>query len=235
MKLSFQPSSENWYAEEISLSIHLLRCYAEDVEKQVSNSIKRFEEERNYHEIDYGEEVAVIEEHRGLADDSWNLPLLFEVDLPNLQRKSAFVTLLSFLENELNNLCRLLKRERNLTLAFSDLSGNGIERASSYLKKVVQLAWNQGNDWQEMLKFRDIRNYIVHNDGKVEISDKNQSLINYLISAPYFEGDVNLLKEKEEIQDKSWKIIIKEGCLSHVLTTFDAIFKELDELVNSSK
>lgn len=96
------------------------------------------------------------EERRKLADY-----------FPNLLRSSLFVTIYSTLENELNRLCRELSKEDGLDV--EDLRGSGIIRAGTFLSRVCRVDFPQeSKEWKRLLEYNQLRNIIVHNNGKVD-------------------------------------------------------------------
>src|SRR6266542_563799 len=100
----------NWYRYDVGFSIDLLRQYVRGVENQIAEGIEAFHkhkeiriDEATPHEND----VQTVTVHRGLDDETWDLKGVFEDHFPNLQRRGALITLYSFLEHELNDLCGL--------------------------------------------------------------------------------------------------------------------------------
>lgn len=95
---------------------------------------------------------------------------------PNLLRSSLFVTIYSTLENELNSLCRELSKEDGLDV--EDLRGNGIIRAGTFLSRVCRVDFPQeSKEWKRLLEYNQLRNIIVHNNGKVEGNGHLESLL----------------------------------------------------------
>lgn len=87
--------------------------------------------------------------------------------LKNL-RYSAVVSVYSFLEVALNDLCAYLKRAMGLLLDLGDLTGDGIMRAKVFLIKVCKVDFpEKSNEWQEIMKLNLVRNCIVHTQGDV--------------------------------------------------------------------
>jgi uncharacterized protein YutE (UPF0331/DUF86 family) len=89
----------------------------------------------------------------------------------NLLRKSFFISLYTFLETRLNQECvRRAKYSIDTTIALSDLYGRGIDRAKTYLVKVLGSTFPFGTsqEWEEIKQYAKLRNSIVHNDGKIK-------------------------------------------------------------------
>lgn len=86
---------------------------------------------------------------------------------PNLLRSSLFVTIYSAVENELNSLCHQLSKQDGLEV--EDLRGNGIQRACTFLTRVCRVDFPEDRrEWQMLRSYNQLRNVIVHNNGKLE-------------------------------------------------------------------
>jgi hypothetical protein len=70
-----------------------------------------------------------------LSDDYYTIDELY-IDQ---YRKSTLVSIYSFLEHSMNNLCNLCQEFYALTLGVKDLNGSGIERARAYLNLLIVL------------------------------------------------------------------------------------------------
>ena len=81
---------------------------------------------------------------------------------------STIVTVYSLLEISLNDLCRYLCNSKKLSSSLEELRGKGIKRAKLYLEKVCLIDFPENNEWNEILKFNEIRNCIVHAQGDIE-------------------------------------------------------------------
>lgn len=137
-----------------------------------------------------------------------------------MQRKSALISLYSFLEFELDNLCALLKKQEGYKIDFKDIKGKGIERSILYLKKVANLQLDKGDSiWLEVINIQKIRNLIVHNNSKLKLLDGKQKED----ESQYIKGNIFLSGESE--------IIINKGFLTHVLKSFNELFKKIDSLI----
>jgi hypothetical protein len=213
----------NWYRFDVKFSVELLVAYVDGVEAQVNRSIEEF---RAGHQEDAGQEVrnegyvAVSAHYAGLDDSSWDLASIFESYFPNLQRQSALITLCGFFEHELLALCSLFQKDRGHKFGLGDLKGAGIERAITYLERVVGLNIDKSSAlWAEIRSIQAVRNLIVHDAGKLTYQDgmPRKSERQYVEASPHLSGD-------EEIS-------IAEGYLRHVLDTFDQFFKNIGDAV----
>lgn len=205
-------SPRSWY-DNVQFESDLLRSYAASIEKQILDSVDKFHREKEVHvfEIDseYGSDVVTT--HQGLDDSTYHLETIFEDYFPNLQRRSALITLFSFLEYQLDKLCRLFATDQEFSISLSDLKDTGIDRSYRYLTKVVGLEIDNGTStWRELKLIQGLRNAIVHDDGKLKKPETKK----YVGASPHLFGD-------DEVK-------IKEGYSEHVLEAFDIYFKEID-------
>jgi hypothetical protein len=213
----------NWYKYDAQFSIELLREYISGVERHIVEAIEVFHREKETHVFEESAEegyARIVEMHRDLDDETWDLEGIFEGYFPDLQRRSALITLYSFLEHELEELCGLFIRDENLKVSLNDMRGTGIERALLFLEKIVGLQIDKGTaTWQEVKNIQKVRNLVVHNDAKLKDRSGNPKadVIKYVEGSVYLSGD-------EEIN-------ILDGYLLHVLETFDRQFQEIDKLV----
>lgn len=103
------------------------------------------------------------------SDDYLSLSEIF----PNTLRSSLFVTCYSLLECRLIDLCKYLRKQHNYSIKLDDLRERGISGARVYLKKIMGINFpDQPPLWTDILVYKDIRNFIVHNDGRLGDSDK---------------------------------------------------------------
>ena len=114
----------NWYQYDASFSVDLMTSFVGGIEKQAAESVA------SYKAIQH-----TADRHQGLNRESWDLENIFGEYFPSLQRRSAFLTVWSYLENRLDQLCLFYQSERKFGLSFTDLSGKGIDRSTAYLEK----------------------------------------------------------------------------------------------------
>ncbi len=209
----------NWHPSEVTGSVELLSVYVTDIEEQVRKGIADYRQRAETILVESpfdSESERVVTVHKELDDGTWDLTEIFESYFPNLQRRSALVTLFSFFENELESLCKRIRSHDHLKIDLSDLADKGIVRSTAYLEKIVGLAEVRGcQTWQEIRKIQSIRNLIVHADGKIpiQIDGKPANVVEYIRGSPLLQGG------KE--------VVILEGYLAHALHTFDGYFAHL--------
>jgi len=202
----------NWYQYEASLSIDLMVSFVSAVEKQATESIAAYKHSRS------------VDAHGGLDHDTWDLDSIFGEYFPSLQRRSAFLTVWSFLEHQLDQLCLFYQSERNFSLSFTDLSGKGIDRSTSYLEKVAQLqGLKASQEWNVLKTLQRIRNVIAHDDGKVrDHLGKREDVIRVDMKK------IGFLSGDDEI-------VVAEGFLSKVVDGCTHYFKLVDKTIYVSQ
>jgi len=128
-------SLSNWHMTIFSPSVELIDHFVGQVENQIADAIHKYRtEKRTYIDVDnaerdgrqYGQEVEI---YGNLDSMGWDMKALFEEHFPNLQRRSAFITVYGSFEFEFFQLCTLFQKEKHLTIGVSDLSGKGIVQA----------------------------------------------------------------------------------------------------------
>lgn len=215
----------NWYQYEMSSSVELLDAYVTDIERQVAKCIADYTTNVKHVVVDehLGDEaVRIVRVHNGLDDETWHLPEIFEIYFPNLQRRSALITLYSFFEHELDKLCERLRKHENIKVRIADMANTGVKRSVTYLEKVVGVEGNQQSPiWSSIQDVRKIRNLVVHADGRLlddaGIRKKTEDAI--IAKTP-------LLGGTNEVQ-------LKEGYLAHVLETIDQYFKLVEKSIKA--
>lgn len=218
----------NWFTIEASFSVEYLSGFIENTERQIEQNIERYEEDIEVEEaitdVDGEEYRYGVMYWRGLDGDMWNIKEIVSTYFPNLQRRSALITLFGYFEHELDQLCVLYKSEKEFRIALSDIKGQGIDRSTRYLKKVADINTHKNSDeWRQIKNVQNIRNLIVHQDGRLSDKSDNriQNVIKYINQTELLSGDT--------------EVILNEGFLKHVLKTFNAYFKLLDEAIQSSE
>jgi len=99
----------NWYQYDASFSIELMNSFVDGIEKQAADSVVRYKAIQH-----------TADGHQGLDRESWDLENIFGEYFPSLQRRSAFLTVWSYLEHQLDRLCLLYQSERKSGLSFTD-------------------------------------------------------------------------------------------------------------------
>jgi hypothetical protein len=213
----------NWYNTILTPSFELIDHFVSQVEPQIADAIQKYHAGKKTYlavdEIVDGQRFAQEVETYGKIDSmGWDMKALFEEHFPNLQRRSALITVYSSFEYELFQLCALFQQEKNLTIAVTDLSGDGIKQAANYLEKVAELDTQLGShEWQNVNHIRVIRNMIVHREGR---------LLNAEGKRPKHE--TNAIEKLPFIHADDVEVLLEPQFLPKAVSTFDSYFELID-------
>lgn len=141
----------------------------------------------------------------------------YSIEFPNILRTSVFLSLYSFLENQLVVLCKQIQSRKRISLSVNDLNDSGIEKASKYLKKVVGIDFpDNTKEWTYIKQCNQLRNCIVHNGGIV--NEENKKLLNAIATIPSVKAEYNLLEKGIKLE--------KEFCLDFIMN-IESLWKQL--------
>jgi hypothetical protein len=202
----------NWYQYEASFSIDLMVSFISTLEKQAIESIAHYTNTRS------------VTGHEGLDNETWDLDSIFGEYFPSLQRRSAFLTVWSFLEHQLDKLCLFYQSEKSFELSFMDLSGKGIDRSTNYLEKVAGLqGLKNSQQWDVLKTLQRIRNVIAHDDGKLRnhLGKRKDGIQADMTKIGFLSGDD--------------EIVVAEGFLSKVVVACNDYFKLIEEAIYTSQ
>jgi hypothetical protein len=88
-----------------------------------------------------------------------------------------FLAAYAFLEHTMLELCAALASEKPHTVSLKDLRGEGLEPAKVYLKKVQEIAFpDQSAEWNRLTFYREIRNALVHRNGRLSPTQKGEAV-----------------------------------------------------------
>lgn len=124
---------------------------------------------------------------------------------------SLWMTLVSLLEDALFTLCRCYQNLGNTSIKLSEAKGQGLEKATMYLKHQVGIAkFTDNKNWEHITAIRDARNIMAHSGGHVP----NKQMVRKKLDKFGIEYD-------EQVS----KICITHDC---VLTAFETIIAFLE-------
>lgn len=223
----------DWYTTVFSPSVELIDHFVAQVEPQIADAIHKYKTKKRTDilvEEDVDDEdgqplAQEIESCGNLDSLTWDMKALFEEHFPNLQRRSALITVYSSFEYQLIELCTLFQREKGLTIEVTDLKDRGILQAANYLEKVARLDTNRGSrQWQTINHIRIVRNVFVHRDGRLLDAQGKRS-----------KQEKNAIKGLEHIQSSESEIFLMPGFLPEVVRTFKSYFKLIDDSIQKTK
>ncbi|NHC63073.1 hypothetical protein [Paenalcaligenes suwonensis] len=224
MKLHSLDHPLYWYKYNVSGSIEILDAYISDVEQQVDKSTANFKansEEVVIEGVYKDEPPTCITVYKGLNGGSWDLNAIFLEYFPNLQRRSALITLFAFFEHELNKLCALFQATEKYQLSLKDVAGVGIARARTYLSKVALVdLTDPPKPWSDIKNIQALRNLVVHADGRLpQDGQTDRSALH-----KYIENNELLTGDRE--------VVLRAGYLKYSLTCFDEYFTQIDKAIH---
>ncbi|MDR5836614.1 hypothetical protein [Caballeronia sp. LZ034LL] len=211
LKHAFHPL--HWYDYIVYPAYEVMLAYLAKIEEQVDAGVADFRRNKRLEVLEETDEYNItVEHHEGFVHGFWDLHVLFERDFPSIQRRSALITLYSFLEHELDKLCELLQRTEDHALSLKEIHGTGIDRSAIFLKKVAGLAIPRNNrHWAEIRNIQKTRNAFVHANGRIEQESR---------LLPYVKASQHLAMYGSEIT-------IQNGYLDHVLDVFKKHFLDV--------
>ena len=159
--------------------IRLFESYLEDMESFLAEEAER------------AETADLIEPEPAEDEDELELAAIEVPDWFRLEeleafadilRSSFFANLYSFLEFQIEEECRRRKNV-DVSLELSDISGSGITRARTYFSKVLGVSFPaDGVEWKEIKHYRSLRNCFVHSRGRLDRRQDEKSLRKYVES-----------------------------------------------------
>lgn len=138
---------------------------------------------------------------------------------PDILWRTTFLHSYFRLESALDQVCKNLQQTEDHKVGLSDIAGNGIFRASIYLKKVCGISKPfSDNTWSKLNDYNKLRNIFVHGEPlvdrkkAVELAKRNEGLliaaIDFDTIALRFSKEFNL--EAIHIIDDFFQILRKE-------------------------
>lgn len=151
----------------------------------VLGKLEMFEEYAQYIESNLEKELDSFREYMdGLSDDDkeefidchYDEIAQYRDDFPTILRNSLFISVYSFLEDKIIDLC---DQPDKTSIKLDDLQGNGIKRASLFIKKVKKEDFPDNTDeWRFINNANQVRNCIVHCGGDVEKANNTNKVKN---------------------------------------------------------
>lgn len=211
-----------WDERHAAPSLEILRGFVESIERDIDNSIAEFQKaefETEVLDLDEDRPPQIVRFFHGLDDFSWDFDELFLKHYPSMRRSSTLLSIYASLEDEINLLCFNAQKHKKYDIGFKDLTGTGLERATSYLTKVCGLhGIKQDASWNELKKIGQLRNKMAHTDGKIR---KDDDIMKYVKSRK----DLSTVSIYRLYEDT--RINLEKGYLEHVLDTVSTFFHHL--------
>ncbi|WP_169237775.1 hypothetical protein [Candidatus Roseilinea sp. NK_OTU-006] len=134
--------------------------------------------------------------------------------LTRLLRNSLLVSIYSFTEHSLIDICRFLRR-KDVKVSVSDIKGqNDIDKARIYIAKVLGASFpDNSSEWAQIQTYRRIRNCIVHNDAYIDKGSPDRRPIEQ-----YAKDNANLLRLDKD------SVLLEQGFCEKMLDVIREFF-----------
>ncbi|MCR8966168.1 hypothetical protein O0550_23785 [Brevibacillus halotolerans] len=107
----------------------------------------------------------------------------WNIKFPTILRATVFLSCYAYFEHQLVTMCKDFERQEDILVKYNDLTGQGIEKAAKYLKKVCNIEFpDQSPEWNRIKKYNLIRNCFAHNLGILEGMKNENKIIEALSS-----------------------------------------------------
>ncbi|MGM0825105.1 MAG: hypothetical protein ACQEUY_10320 [Pseudomonadota bacterium] len=144
-----------------------------------------------------------------------------QVKYPSIHRQSIILTIFSFIENELNTLCYILSESVNSSVLLKDLSGQGVERALLFLRKIAAFDLSAlGSEVAFIRGVNSVRNQIVHN-GSALPQDAKHKVNVFVGSQQHLAGEPRR------------SLLVREEFVPEMIVTLIGFFEKLDNQVQA--
>lgn len=223
--------NSDWLSISIRLKTDSFKNYLQHMETFLETEIRSLHERYSESTEGYSAELAQQTYEDEFLDDSYYL----KTEFPNILRKSFIVSIYSYLEQQLFDICDYLQRHNNFDKKNKDISNGrkSIFFTEHYLKNIAEIDLNNTeSQWEEILKINRIRNHITH-EGKsiceniLNPNNKNEKRVVETFEAyKYF----RLLEEKPFLKNNQveyYKIMLTSDFCYAILNKVIEYLREL--------
>jgi hypothetical protein len=206
----------DWAGIMLNTEVSFIRDYIESTASAFDTAFAAFDSKM-------AEEAAKLPEEmrHDLYEDGSMTAFNLMQHFPAFSWLTTFVSIYSFLEDEMLNLAATLGRHIGIKLSPDDLRHSGIFAAQVYLTDLCGITFPvTKHPWQEIVHYNAIRNVIVHSRSRIWRSKKAKSI------REYAKGKKSIAVDNDRIQ------LSKEFCLE-VLGNVNALLDELTDLARA--
>jgi hypothetical protein len=219
-KLLTSPPTQSidWARMMLHTEISFIRGYIESTASAFDTAFAAFDSK-------VAEEAAKLPEdmQQDLYEDESAKAFNLMEHFPAFSWLTTFVSIYSFLEDEMLGLAEMVGRHIGIKLSPDDLRHSGIFAARVYLTDLCGIAFPDAkHPWQEILHYNPIRIVIVHSRGRIWRSKKAKAIRKYV------EGKKSITTDYYRIQ------LSKEFCLE-ALGNVEALLGELMDLAREDR
>lgn len=173
---------ESWMQGGVRIDLDNLRTYIIELSEALNSKTGEFVAKVESQAASMAEDER-DEWYEWNSDTHWQLTDVF----PTILQNSLLVSTDSYLESVLSSIVRHMERDQPNQIKVKDLRGVGIDLYSAYLKKVQGVDFpDKTPEWQAITIYHKVRNFIVHNDRKLDDSKNAQAIRNFVKGHPTF-------------------------------------------------
>ena len=181
MNVNWRPYDDLWQLANDPERPRYIFFSFSDYLKTIADFVEK-ERKKNNQQIEEIEKTIPLEEFQEGGNPSDYYVGLEEsfAEFENTLFSSFFVMIYGYMESELIHYCQYLEKRDPQKVELSDLAGkNDVLKSITYLTKVQQLEFSIKNSpmWERIRGFKTLRNYIVHNQGKLDDDNKWNALL----------------------------------------------------------
>ncbi|SBO11735.1 hypothetical protein VME0621_03871 [Vibrio mediterranei] len=203
------------------LTYKLLNSLCRSTEQGIQQNIEDYQNNgAEFVEVDHDPQYGPIgfEHYNNITHfDVLDLDDTVTIHFPSMQRRSVLLTIFGIFEHELEEFCKAYAKKYQLKVKVSDFKGSGIERSTTYIKKVLEISVPSS----ELRKVQVLRNACAHQDAKYMKPDGQR--ITEIVAL------VNEQSAFLELDSLENKVIVKTGFLDWVLKLFKNYFQALEQ------
>ncbi|MED0994361.1 hypothetical protein P4T34_02535 [Bacillus mobilis] len=219
----------NWLAISIDMELKTFEKYMNEMENFIINQL---------HELDaqYSEEkkrCSSEEEATHIFEYQYeNQFYYYENDFPHILRKSFIISLYSFLEQKLMEICKNLEYSNNKKLSLASMGSKGIFKYYKYLNEIANVDLTSvKKEWHQIIKINKIRNHFVHDgndllDKILKPKNKEEYQTNKTLNA--------FIHFNLAVEDKQFTKVVKpQGKLKYSTQISDEFCKEALNIIKA--
>jgi hypothetical protein len=210
-------------ASNFSPSLHsdmlfdAVQVHVDFVERHLADQLKHIEDAMDAEIAEYpeGEEGTYRAYNDTWIDAAWMMP--------TLQWWSSLLIVYALFEKQLYEICAHAKERTGAPMSFKDVAGNGIERAATYLSKVIGVSKPFGGaGWAQAKLLGELRNALAHKAGLIDVAPDNRgSLYNRLSRLPDIEFRVELAEQGQAA------VVFNGAFVTKAVSTLKALIREV--------
>jgi hypothetical protein len=182
--------SNHQYFDNVYFFFQSFEDYIERIEKVINEEVGLAKEKLEQFQEEIGDNPTWADEVFTFEDALRQKSLLRVIYYDSL-----ILSIYSFIEKQMLFSCHQLEKDQ--VIKIKDIAGKGVFKYRTYLEKVVGADFSEvQKDWELLMKFNKIGNFLVHDDGFRLFSKSNAELKNCL---SFFAQSIQLTDHGDEI------------------------------------